>query len=318
MAKKDGKSFEKLVGQVYEVISATDHATIVGQDEQIEGPEGNRQFDVVLRSKVAGEEIVTIIECKDYKRPVDVTVVDAFQSKLNDVNANKGIIVSRNGFSGKAERKARRSGITLCTVDELSNKLESPFASLPVLCRRIDPGTIGITVHFADDTDSPDGIKIDANSTVFGFGLMDLVRLADFKDLMKSKKIKLNITAEMVGGKLWLPTPNGGCAEIEECILDFEIPNDVLAGYASDLTGTAIKIDEEKSISELFIDAQDFKSVSDRFQKYDSFDKVPQSLKRTHLAAVLVPKSVSNIGNVQMFGKHRDTGAWEQIQPRGS
>jgi hypothetical protein len=72
----------------------------------------------LIRTQVSSLSILTIVECKDVNKNLDVQYVDALHSKMQDVNANKAVLVARKGFSKTAIQKAKRVGITLCTAME--------------------------------------------------------------------------------------------------------------------------------------------------------------------------------------------------------
>ena len=121
MKNNTGKDFEKLVGQIYDLLSQNEANTKVEIDVEIESPDGPRQFDVVITSTIATIEIVTVIEVRDWNKNLSVTHVDGLHSKMRDVNANKAILVARKGFSSGAIRKAKRLNIDLCTAHDLKN-----------------------------------------------------------------------------------------------------------------------------------------------------------------------------------------------------
>src|SRR5690606_23782735 len=90
----------------------------VEHNVKLNGSDGTRQIDVLVSSESVGIKFLTIIECRDFKNKLSISSIDGFHSKLVDVKANKGIIISRKGFSSKAISKAKRLGISLCTADE--------------------------------------------------------------------------------------------------------------------------------------------------------------------------------------------------------
>ena len=49
-----------------------------------------------------------------------------------DVNASKGIMVSRKGFSKKAISKANRVGIKLCLASEINEVVDTLKIELPI------------------------------------------------------------------------------------------------------------------------------------------------------------------------------------------
>ena len=131
MAHNNGSQFEILLQEIYSVLVSNEQFTQVERNVQLPGLDGPRQIDVLITSQVAGMPLKTVVECRDHNRILDVTAIDAFQSKLVDVSANKGVLVSRKGFSGTAKKKAKRVGITLCTAADARNIL-STFAESSV------------------------------------------------------------------------------------------------------------------------------------------------------------------------------------------
>jgi hypothetical protein len=133
MARNSGIAFEKLLEEIYTALTANDELASVERNVHLEGLDGPRQIDVLIRSKVAGMSLKTIVECRDHNKRLDVTAVDSFQSKLVDVGANKGVLVARKGFSGTAIQKAKRVGITLCTASNAKEILLSLGIQIPVV-----------------------------------------------------------------------------------------------------------------------------------------------------------------------------------------
>ena len=68
---------------------------------------GGREIDVLLTGSLAGQVVHFPIECKDYKTSVPIAAVEAFRTKLEDVGADKGIMVSSRGFQQGAIETAR-------------------------------------------------------------------------------------------------------------------------------------------------------------------------------------------------------------------
>lgn len=112
MAKR-GSEYEEIVGAV---CRALDPAATVDVGTWIVGPDGRRDMDVAVRGTRDGRALFALIECKDWKYPVGVAVVDALDSKRHDLGADVATIYSNSGFTGDAERKATRVGISLCSA----------------------------------------------------------------------------------------------------------------------------------------------------------------------------------------------------------
>lgn len=66
---KEYEVFEKVVTSIFEQLS-TDH--LVKHNDKING----RQVDVSIRAKIAGIDLLIIVQCKAYKTKLDVTYVD--------------------------------------------------------------------------------------------------------------------------------------------------------------------------------------------------------------------------------------------------
>lgn len=62
-----------------------------------------RQIDVFIEEIVCGYKIQMVVECKDWAKPLDVGDVEQFIAKLEDVGVDKGIMVSKSGYSKAAK-----------------------------------------------------------------------------------------------------------------------------------------------------------------------------------------------------------------------
>lgn len=68
-----------------------------------------RQIDVIVRQYDDGEYVnMCVVECKHYAKKINVKIVDSFIGCLEDVGANKGILVSEKGFTKAAINRAHK------------------------------------------------------------------------------------------------------------------------------------------------------------------------------------------------------------------
>lgn len=149
MSKNTGKEYEEFVHDIYNELTRNEKFTTVQLDAQLDSEDGPRQIDILLRSKVANANLTIIVECRDYSKRLDITHLDSFRSKLIDVNASKGILVSRKGFSKKAISKANRVGIQLCLASDLGALLNTLKLEIPIranLIRSTYDATFSISV----------------------------------------------------------------------------------------------------------------------------------------------------------------------------
>ena len=127
------KRFEKLVYEIQKSFSGTTASVIhkdyiLGVDSKVE-----REIDISIKQQVAQFPILVVIDCKDYAAPVDVKSVEEFAGLADDVRANKGVMVSSNGFTPAAISVAKNKGIdTLCLIDSKGVDWKT-FITVPLL-----------------------------------------------------------------------------------------------------------------------------------------------------------------------------------------
>ncbi len=127
------KRFEKLVYEIQKSFAGTTATVthkdyILGVDSKVE-----REIDVSIKQQVAQFAILVVIDCKDYAVPVDVKSVEEFAGLVEDVRANKAVMVSSNGFTPAAVSVAKNKGIdTLCLIDSKGVDWKT-FITVPLL-----------------------------------------------------------------------------------------------------------------------------------------------------------------------------------------
>jgi len=94
----------------------------------------DRQIDVLVHEKVGQYDINIIIDCKDYKHPVDVKGVEEFAGLLDDVCAQKGVLVCPAGFSSNAKTRAKGLQIDLYSPVDTDPHKWQVSATIPALC----------------------------------------------------------------------------------------------------------------------------------------------------------------------------------------
>jgi hypothetical protein len=126
--RNDGKYFEK---KTHGVLSRLNLGKDVMPDVRIVGKlsETSRQLDVILRDPSEYDFIA--FECKDEKASIGTPTIEGYYTKLMDVGAKSGAIVSNSPFSRGARRMAAKLKIDLLhlvdTGDEaIKTKLLAP------------------------------------------------------------------------------------------------------------------------------------------------------------------------------------------------
>lgn len=128
MATKKWEKFERLVAAIH---AAEQKGAVITWDEKIKG----RQFDVTVRFKQGLYEYLTVVECKDYQKPVSADKVDALVTKARDAGADKAILIAASGFQEGAIEVAKRHNIKLFSLKSLSASGEGEVTDMlmPVL-----------------------------------------------------------------------------------------------------------------------------------------------------------------------------------------
>ena len=80
--------------------------------------------DVSFNYSVAGSDLLFIVECKYYNHKVPVDDVEEFHSKIDDIGAHKGIMVTTVGFQSGSIKTAKGRGIALALLTKEHQKGE--------------------------------------------------------------------------------------------------------------------------------------------------------------------------------------------------
>lgn len=84
------------------------------------GPNGVvHRVDVSANAVFAGVPVLWIVECKLWNRAVPKEKVSALKDIVNDLGADRGLLMSEKGFQSGAVNLAAAKNITLSSLDEL-------------------------------------------------------------------------------------------------------------------------------------------------------------------------------------------------------
>ncbi|MFA7379843.1 MAG: restriction endonuclease [Bacteroidia bacterium] len=65
-----------------------------------------RQIDILIQERIGGNDIKIIIDCKLYNKKVDVKDVESFISMAADIGAEKGLMITEQGYTEAALQRA--------------------------------------------------------------------------------------------------------------------------------------------------------------------------------------------------------------------
>jgi hypothetical protein len=93
-----------------------------------------RQIDVLVSERVGQYDIKIVIDCKDYKTAVDVKGVEEFYGLLEDVGAQKGVLVCPKGFTSTAKIRAAGLQIELYSPVDTDIHKWTVRVTIPATC----------------------------------------------------------------------------------------------------------------------------------------------------------------------------------------
>ncbi len=138
------KKFEELVKKVQKKLAPN---AIVKLDDKIIGKITGvkRQIDISVRQKVGNYDLLIAIDCKDYSKPVGLPQIGEFIELISDIQANKGVIVSANGFTKTAKIRGEKAGLNLYRLVDTGEHDWQVMSFVPVVCNFIGPKSYSFT-----------------------------------------------------------------------------------------------------------------------------------------------------------------------------
>jgi hypothetical protein len=90
----------------------------------VKGVRGEHEIDVYVTFEQYGIRCVWAVECKCWNKNVPKEKVLALQSIVNDIGADRGILISKTGFQSGAIKVSSNSNITLTSLEDLIEDLK--------------------------------------------------------------------------------------------------------------------------------------------------------------------------------------------------
>jgi Restriction endonuclease len=146
MSTPKWKRFEDIAAKIQQELSP---ATSVIQNDRIMGRNSGvtREIDISIRKTVGQYKLLIVIDCKDYKRPVDVKDVEEFMGLAEDVAANKAAMIGAMGFTEAAKTRAEKAGIDLHRIIDTDPHEWQTYVTMPTLvdCRELSSFNLRFT-----------------------------------------------------------------------------------------------------------------------------------------------------------------------------
>jgi hypothetical protein len=110
------KKWKKFEGKTTEIIRELNPKAEVVPNVFLEGKLSLKKRQIDVKLVEPGQYDFIVFECKDHGRPLDIPVIEAFSTKLQDISAKRGAVVSSSGFTDGAENMASNLGIDLLAL----------------------------------------------------------------------------------------------------------------------------------------------------------------------------------------------------------
>lgn len=304
--KNTGVEYEKLVSHIFSVILRDTPSATVVRDEKIVGPEGPRQVDIAIYHSIAGVKYLTAIECRDFNKRIDITNVEGFNSKLHDIKASKGIMVTRIGYSRNAAQKAMRLGIELFIADTAEKIASKPYKAIPVtICRaavlafspcfRLGPST---PTEFIFDPKRPiNGTPRNHILTEsFRRGLVAEVEtdieINRFRSHLNFQMKELNAFVDLntyfSGAPVWVEDASGQKHIVNDPKLLLRVKYSFFFGHIEDMKTALQIVDPQSNEAQIVFDASELNDLPARLTEVRSIEDVPEYARSYGLRVLLV------------------------------
>ncbi|MCX6120050.1 MAG: restriction endonuclease [Ignavibacteriales bacterium] len=270
--EKESEQFEKLTKELFELLRNDPKIETVEQNVLLEGIDGPRQIDVVIRGKVGPIDILTVVECKDNSRKVNIETVDAFHSVALDVKANKAIIVSSKGFSKNAISKAKRLGITLCTLHDVKYDKWKFHPGIPVTIEEIELLDLSDSYEFIATSTSPIIYPVFCN----GIQIRDLFfNEWNSGKILKLEPDKLHCWEPNIDKPYRILNQDGEYVPINSLNVSYKTKKNIYFGYVGQLDYTKVIFFVDQKEGRMIFDENIGFNYREKFIKLNSKEKVP-------------------------------------------
>jgi len=88
-------------------------------DVSVKGVRTSHDVDVYVTSHFDGFDVIWIVECKHWQKPVNKLHVLALREIVTDIGADRGILLSESGFQSGAFEAAQMTNVQLASLTEL-------------------------------------------------------------------------------------------------------------------------------------------------------------------------------------------------------
>lgn len=133
---------------------------------RVQGARGTHDVDVLVEFESAGIAVTWVVECKRWSRPVGKDRVLVLSGVVDDIGADRGLIVSEAGYQAGAIRATEQTNLTLTSLADLSentNEERERVARDGVAARVYHlTATVGEAWRWTSPSAPADGLDLDS------------------------------------------------------------------------------------------------------------------------------------------------------------
>lgn len=120
-----GKLLEDYVEYIYRLLldieaQPDDEPIIISRNVKLAKASYSSEFDIYYEFSKANIRHKVAIECKNHKKPIEISMMRDFYGKVKDFNVT-GVFVSNSGYQSGAESYAKEKGIIALTTSDIPN-----------------------------------------------------------------------------------------------------------------------------------------------------------------------------------------------------
>lgn len=117
-------------------------------DQSVKGARGTHKIDVWVTFSRYGMHIGWAVECKCWKNRIPKEKVMALKSIVEDIGADRGVLMSEIGFQSGAVKASAKTNVTLTSLANLRQSTKHELFSL--LTEKLDMSIIKLHAGFAN------------------------------------------------------------------------------------------------------------------------------------------------------------------------
>jgi Restriction endonuclease len=154
----DWKEYEEITKHIYETLGKQSGVEIIGYGNscKIEGKSGvEHQIDILTKHSDGIHSYKTAVECKYWDANINKDIIMKVSAIIEDAHINKGVIVSKLGFTPDAIRFAQYKNIGLIELKEINDDYwKGTIRNIEILMEALSAEITGVELILAPSTKS--------------------------------------------------------------------------------------------------------------------------------------------------------------------